>query len=201
MQITKVVLNVSAVVCTMLAGLVALPQMVAAQTLYVPGNQSEQGESAGQEPQIYIIPKSGGFSGNVSSSSSGIYNAPREARPTQRSSSSQNMTARSSRLKEIEDKNIQKAHQDSLENSKRVEQAQKSWRATREAYNKQYFEEEAARMGKQGVAVQNGANIAAGGDQAAGGSGESVDEQPTLYLKNTNRNGLEKPARIFNIFD
>lgn len=107
---------------------------------------------------------------------------------------------RSARLKEIDDLNIQKAHRESLENSKRVQEAQKGWKASREAYSKQYFENKAAEAAKQEIALQNGVNITGGGgtasEQATDGSG-----QPTLYLQKKSNGDLEKPARIFNIFD
>lgn len=178
---------------------------VQAQTLYVPNNNGSASQSSsneeGAEPRLYVTPQNGDFTAPAPSvANPRIYNAPADQSRARRSVSDADKKMRSSSLKEIENINIQTAHNESVENSKRVQAAQQQWKAAREAYNKEYFENEAAEKAKQGIAVQNGANIA-GAQQGAQGEQAGTGAGQTIYVKKDPARDLDKPARVFNIFD
>lgn len=195
-----------AVICILCIGLIMGAATLHAQTIYVPNTNEDDDtatETDNDSPRLYLPSGNGDFTsysttsrGQNSSSTPKIYNAPDERR-TRRTVTEADSQMRSQRLKEIENINIQTAHNQSVENSKRIAADQQQWKAAREAYNKQYFEDEAAQQAKESIAVQNGADIA--GNQQGQGTGAANGD--AIYIKKDPKTDLQKPARIFNIFD
>jgi hypothetical protein len=206
MNLNHRLLGLFAVICILSAGLILGASTLQAQTIYVPNaNQDDDvsDEADKAPPTLYMPSGNGDFistrstsRGQGASSTPKIYNAPDERR-TRRPVSQADSQMRSQRLKEIENINIQTAHNQSVENSKRIEADQQQWKAAREAYNKQYFEQEAAQQAKDAIAVQNGVDITGNGQ----GQGIRSGSGETIYIKKDPKTDLQKPARIFNIFD
>lgn len=203
-------------------GLAGFTNAALAQELFLRNNPAAEGNAVGgvssgsssgssavrgaPPPKLYMTPQGDAQRGTAASDRGVLYNAGNIATAPRGRSTPLSADARSARLKEIEDANIRRAHEESVQNNERVLASQKEWEAERERLTQEHI----AQVEAQQAAASGGGASASGGGAAQGAAGAAPQARggagsgsavPPVYVPKGGKGNSNTPGRVFNIFD